>query len=1053
MSGAPGPARLLAAAVRGLRSRASLTVGSLLLATVALASAILGPAYQSAAAQSFLVTRLGEATPVSSGVSVTWSPPGELSDDVDSALQAAPSVGADALAGHFAEPTLTLESTGVPFTGVFEMFAPNWEGEVKLAAKDGACEHLAVLGACPEESGQALLLEADAALMGVKVGDSVPYPDYAPGLDIVGTYTVPDDAALFFFDESRLATTPPNPAALNPNLYQPAPLVVNSSMFAQLPAGAWQVHVDRFLEVPADITTDDVAAARQAVVGLPATLGKATSGHFVPSRDNGLKRLPPEVQVSPENGLQYVIAEIGANRETARNTVTPAVVSLVLVALTLLLRLLGAAADQRRSEMALASLRGMRSRQRWSFGLAEPAAILVLATPLGVALGYAATLGLSRLWLAPGIPVQLTAGSFVAGLLVLGAAAVASVVTIARALDEPLSSQLAGVRRPSRSTRLALVAQMVVVVAAAVVVVSSLTAKSRSNPDSTDLVLPLLLAVAAGLLTTAATVFLARKAASRTSRRRGIPGFVASRAVSRRREGALVILPLTAALAIAVFAAGVYTAAGTWRASTAATQVGADASYASPLTLAQTVAATHQLDPDAQWLMAAGVIQAPYGEELVLDTPRLGRVGMWPGTWTPGVDGAGVASLLETHEPPVTISGSHFALTLQSAVETAGSELGVSVQVESANGLDHRLFFGPYPPGQSASAAVPAKFCARGCLVKSLLVGGPAVTSIEMNGSVQIVDFAADGSTVDRFVDSASWRPTGSSGENGPEVASIGASTGGIRLELETAGGAGVAGITPVDVPEVRPVLRGRGADPKVMGVQGDAEVLESEALGGLPVRAVRSTDSMPFLGPRGILIDYTMMTRDQPLPTLTDVYVLARGDTPGGVLEALHDRGVSGRTDLAAAKSVLDQDAYALSLNLYLVTALAAIALALAGLAVNLAVQMPDRRRDAASLRVVGVRRQQIVRAVFAEICVVLGAAALAGIAAGSAAQYIVVRTVTLGFADNIHKPRVVATLDVQRLAVLLALVVALLIAVATCIAGLAVRRARAATLRESTR
>ena len=57
----------------------------------------------------------------------------------------------------------------------------------------------------------------------------------------------------------------------------------------------------------------------------------------------------------------------------------------------------------------------------------------------------------------------------------------------------------------------------------------------------------------------------------------------------------------------------------------------------------------------------------------------------------------------------------------------------------------------------------------------------------------------------------------------------------------------------------------------------------------------------------------------------------------------------------------MLDQDAYALSLNLYLVAALAAIVLAGAGLAVNLAVQMPDRRRDAASMRVVGVRRRQI--------------------------------------------------------------------------------------------
>ena len=59
-----------------------------------------------------------------------------------------------------------------------------------------------------------------------------------------------------------------------------------------------------------------------------------------------------QYRVSEDNGLQYVIAEIDHNRETASKTVTPAVVSLVLVALALLVRLLGAAADQRRNELA-----------------------------------------------------------------------------------------------------------------------------------------------------------------------------------------------------------------------------------------------------------------------------------------------------------------------------------------------------------------------------------------------------------------------------------------------------------------------------------------------------------------------------------------------------------------------------------------------------------------------------------------------------------------------------------------------------------------------------
>ncbi|MBA3308928.1 MAG: hypothetical protein H0U28_02565, partial [Nocardioidaceae bacterium] len=273
-------------------------------------------------------------------------------------------------------------------------------------------------------------------------------------------------------------------------------------------------------------------------------------------------------------------------------------------------------------------------------------------------------------------------------------------------------------------------------------------------------------------------------------------------------------------------------------------------------------------------------------------------------------------------------------------------------------------------------------------------------------------------------------------------------------VDLDTDGESTIGGITPADVPAVRPVLMGRTADMRVKATRGGVDLVETGSLEGLPIDVVGVTDSMPFLEPRGLVIDYTMMTRDQPIPdTSTVVYVLARSDTPSDVVAALRDRGISARTELDAAKRVLDQDAYALSLNLYLVVALAAVVLALAGLGVNMAVQMPNRRRDAASLRVVGVPRRQILRAVFAEVCVVLGAAGLAGVAAGSAAQYIVVRTVTLGFTDEIRTPRVVATLDAQGIGVLMAVVVTVLVGIATCAASLAVRRARASTLRESVR
>jgi len=125
----------------------------------------------------------------------------------------------------------------------------------------------------------------------------------------------------------------------------------------------------------------------------------------------------------------------------------------------------------------------------------------------------------------------------------------------------------------------------------------------------------------------------------------------------------------------------------------------------------------------------------------------------------------------------------------------------------------------------------------------------------------------------------------------------------------------------------------------------------------------------------------------------------------------------------------------------------------ALAGLGANLAVQLPARRRDAASLRVVGVSRRAVMVGVVEEFLVVLGAAALAGVAAGAVAQYVVIRTVTLGFADSSLTPRVLPSFDLTGAATVSAGVLGLLLVVATGFAVLTVRGARTSSLRENAR
>ena len=159
-------------------------------------------------------------------------------------------------------------------------------------------------------------------------------------------------------------------------------------------------------------------------------------------------------------------------------------------------------------------------------------------------------------------------------------------------------------------------------------------------------------------------------------------------------------------------------------------------------------------------------------------------------------------------------------------------------------------------------------------------------------------------------------------------------------------------------------------------------------------------------------------------------VHGSARADRVTAIVDSSLDRlGVCNRLNLA----LVDREA--------------------AGLAANLAVQLPSRRRDAASLRVVGVTRRSVMVGVVAEFLVVLGAAALSGVAAGALAQYVVVRTVTLGYADTELTPRVLPSFHVRTGLELSVVVMLVLLVLASMFAILTVRGARTSSLRENAR
>ena len=347
-----------------------------------------------------------------------------------------------------------------------------------------------------------------------------------------------------------------------------------------------------------------------------------------------------------------------------------------------------------------------------------------------------------------------------------------------------------------------------------------------------------------------------------------------------------------------------------------------------------------------------------------------------------------------------------------------------------------------------------AGFCRTGCSVERMTVGGGAALRISMDGRLTIEDIVVDDQPLPGGIEGVGWSLSeGVTGAANPlqdiEVTSTG---GRIVADIDTTRADGQVRLVPGQIPAERPLVVGVGVHDQL----GEASRADSLPISGanMPVRKVLSAESLPLVGPAGSLIDYRMLVSDRLVYDNTfTAYVAAAADTPASMRKELADRGLSVDKTLADERATLDQGAYALALRLYAVASILVLLMALAGLFVSTAVQLPARRRDAAALRVVGVPRRVVVSAVAREFAVVLGGAAIAGILAGALAQYVVLRTIRLGYIETLATPRLVPAVDVGQLVIIAVASAVVFGAFAFASAALTVRGARGATLRENAR
>ncbi|MCK5929581.1 MAG: hypothetical protein KAG80_15400, partial [Nocardioides sp.] len=180
-----GPA-LLSTVLRGLRSRLLLSIGSVVLTALAVGSAVLGPAFQSAVTGSFLVSRLAEAPNNLTGLSWVWTPDGGAASDLDGVLDDARAAAREATeeggdgAALYVEPQVFVRTQQTEGLG----------GLARLGWAPGYCDHLVVEGRCPEAADEVLLLALDSTITGLSIGDTSPVAGIGT-VEVVGTYSAP----------------------------------------------------------------------------------------------------------------------------------------------------------------------------------------------------------------------------------------------------------------------------------------------------------------------------------------------------------------------------------------------------------------------------------------------------------------------------------------------------------------------------------------------------------------------------------------------------------------------------------------------------------------------------------------------------------------------------------------------------------------------------------------------------------------------------------------------------------------------------------------------
>ncbi|MCF6379267.1 ABC transporter permease [Nocardioides KLBMP 9356] len=942
------------------------------ISTLITACTAFAPAYDRAMQQALVDTLLAHATPADAAVvlvSESGQYPGGSVDSRDP--RELDALFPEEVAAHTGPAVLGRTAIVTPEAG------DNPPSGV-LMWRNGQCDHVRILdGTCPDEAGEILVSRDDVDNFDLRVGAvrqvGTAVDDSTVRLEVVGTY-VPDDDGTGEGDGWWLGERTTGVSAVVRGLDPSAS------------HDAWLTVEQTFVDAP--LLTGESSQAGAAVAAASADVDEVLElAEGIRALTAGLYQRREDVQL--RSGIVDLTDTLRDQVAQAHRTVPLLLAPLAVLSVFVLWLVLSAATSERRGEVAVARLRGR--------GPAGAAALLLLellpALLVGVVPGALVALagGVVAKALLPGAwPLEVAPGFATALLLAVAAIVVTTVAAAARTAREPLHDVVRS--GPVATSRWALGAVEAFVVACVGTGVLAFVTGSLQGPLA--LAGPALLALLTGLLVAHLVAPLGRALGRRLLTSGRLVAGSSLLDTGRRGEGRTVIVVVTVACALAVFAMDALAIGARNR------TVAAEHEAGGPVVLQVTGgdvdgvrAALHDADPTGT--SAAPVLVAR--DTLAVEPGAFRRVAFFP---RGGPSDQQWRALAPPDREPDEIRGTRVALEVGTAegftaADIFGSEVEVNLGlvVTAPTGIRRTIPLGNLPPaGSSRTARGTAEACAGGCTLVAVRISTAQGATVA--GDLELSRLRVDGRPADWGTSSDDWnafedqdtliQPAGSGAD------------GVLRVGL------GLSGFYPVEmtsawVPSLVPALISSGQnDPidkplAVTGPNGDDRL----AVDAGQLRLVPAMPKDTKLVGLESLVRGAAITPDSHLEVWLD-------DDPAledGVRGALLDQGIA-ITEVrryADVRQAYQDTVSAWSLSLGAAVAPAVGLLALLVLLVLALIGWRGRARDLAILRLNGVDRRTTRRlAVWTRLPPVL-IAVVGGVVAGLAGAEVAMPDVTL--------------------------------------------------------